>query len=501
MTAEERRRREELEAAVEQDLSRRHFLRNLGIGVMAAGLSGPVLAACSKGNDTTQVGNAGVSSGDSIKIGVVAPFSGVGAFIGEIVNRSMKAAVEQLNSTGGVGGRKVELLLRDTGVDPTNGPKAYTDITSDPKVVGIVWAAGAGLTQTLPQIKRDGFPVIAAFNDLVSPNRLYPDGDEAGRSVFQFLIPTAMEMELLADYAKNDRGYSSAAIMSDTATDPEGLVPKYFKAACDKHGLANKGVETFTINDSDYGPQLQRLKAAKPQTLWVWGLSSNTAGIIKQLDGLGASYVDTPTTKGGAWKPHIFGSGAGTGDKSWVELAGPSAKVGTVTAWHVGGLLYLPSIPISGWVQKYVKTQPTGGEETPADALYTLLEGIKKAGSTDRAKIVEGIETMGKVKFASLEFSFDAKRHVNKTRDDMIIVTMERGARGPEPTDPAYELGAEWSQEFNDTPAGPTHLVRPTLAANRRAHPEVMKQVIDGKFGTQCTKHSDGTLGTECKIH
>jgi branched-chain amino acid transport system substrate-binding protein len=499
MTADETRRY--IEGEIEKELSRRHFLKLAGVGAMAAGLSGSLLAACSKPAPTTAVNNAGATGGDSLRIGVVAPFSGIGAFIGTIVNNSLQTAVKQLNSTGGLGGRKVELLIRDTGVDPANGPKAYTDIASDSSVVGIVWCGGAGLLQTLPQIKRDGFPLIAAFNDLESAGHLYPKGQDTGRSVFQMLIPGVLEFDLLADYAKNDRGYTSAALITDTTTDPESENPKYFKAALEKYGLANKGIETFSVTDSDYGPQLQRIKAAKPQTIWIWGLSSNSAGIVKQLAALDASYVDTPTAKGPTWHPHVFGSGAGTGDKSWIELAGPPAKVGTVTAWHVGGLLYLPDYPFAGWMQKYLGKHPTGGEETPADGLYTLLQGIKKAGSTDRQKVVQGIETMGKIKFASIDFSFDSQRHVNKTRDDMILVTMERGAQGPAPTDPAYKLGAEWNHLFTDTPAGPTHLVRPTLAANQGAHPDVMSTVLKGGWGTQCTKHADGTLGTECKIH
>jgi len=48
---------------------------------------------------------------------------------------------------------------------------------------------------------------------------------------------------------------------------------------------------------------------------------------------------------------------------------------------------------------------------------------------------------------------------------------------------------------------GPTQLVRPTIDANRRAHPEVVDQVLREGWGTQCTRHPDGSLGTECKIH
>ena len=84
----------------------------------------------------------------------------------------------------------------------------------------------------------------------------------------------------------------------------------------------------------------------------------------------------------------------------------------------------------------------------------------------------------------------------------MILVTMERGGTGPAPTDPPYQLGKEWKeQSLANTAAGPTHLVRPTLEANKRAHPDVMDVVLKQGYGTQCTKHADGTLGKECKIH
>ena len=501
MTPDERAKFSEGE--VQKDLSRRLFMKQ-GLGSIAAlTVGGSFLAACAQGNDSGGGSDSGGGGGgETIKVGVVAPFSGVGAFIGTIVNNSLDTAVKQLNATGGIGGRKVQLVLRDTGVDPANGPKSYTELSADPDIVGILWCAGAGLTQALPSIKRDGMPVIGVFDDLLSSGKLYPEGDAAGRSFFQLAIPTQYGMATLADYAKNDRGYSSAALISDTSTDPEGNVPKYFKAAMEKAGIENKGMETFAITDSDYGAQLQRIKAARPQTVWVWGLSANSAGIISQIADLGAAYVDTPTAKGGEWHPHIIGSPAGTGDKSWVALAGDKAKVGTVTAWHVGGLIGLPSFAMAGWMRKHIQTDPTGGEESPADGLATVLNGIKKAGSTDRAKIVQGIETMGKIKFASIPFSFDAKRHVSKVMDDMIVVTMERGGPGPAPTDPPYQVGREWGEGvFSRTAAGPAHLVRPTLEANKRAHPDVMAEVLKEGYGTQCTKKPDGTLSKECKIH
>jgi branched-chain amino acid transport system substrate-binding protein len=494
--------RDFIERQVNKEISRRHFINwatKAGIGSAAAvTLSGAVLQACASGSGSKKISGG---TGDTLKVGVIAPFSGIGAFIGTVTTNSLSAAVQELNSRGGVLGRKITLVNRDTGIDPSAGVKAYNELAGDPNIVGILWCGGLGFEQTQAQFARDRLPVMAVFDDAWSDKRLYPD-DQNQRSVFQFLIPTRLAMEVLMKYAKQDRGYSSAALVNDVVIDPRTQNQGYFNAACQKYGVRTAGYESYQLGTSDFGPALQRLKAARPDVVAVFGLSGDTANFVIQIDQLGSSYVDTPTTKDPSkgWHPHIFGSPGGTGDHSWADLAKDSAKPGTLTAWHVGGLVYLPDFAIGQWMKKYLDKLPTGGEESPADGLYTLLKAVEKAGSTDRVKLVQTIETMGSIKFASIPFSFTADRHLSKTEDDMIVVTLERKA-GPAPTAPPYKLGTEWSTDYARFPAGPTHLVRPTLEANRRAHPDVMKEVLDKGYGTQCTKHADGTLGSECKIH
>jgi branched-chain amino acid transport system substrate-binding protein len=488
------------------ETSRRQFLTWAGrAGFGGAALA--VLASCGKSGGSngasnnvssgsqSSSGNGFKASGDTLKIGIVAPFSGVAAFVGRIVSNSLDAATAQVNATGGIGGRKVEVVKRDTGTDASAGVKAYQAMASDKNIIGILWA-GSGLDESRAQIARDNMPVISVFVDLWSAHQLYPATKE--RSIFQMIMPDRMALDLLGQYAKEDRGYSKAGLIYDSLISPSAK--DYFTEAMAKHGLATAGIETYQLNDADFGPQVRRLQSQKGQTLMIWGLAGDTAGIVKQIDKVGASYVDTPTAKGASWRPQILGSPGGTGEHTWADLAGSSAKAGTLTAWHVGGLNYLPSFAISGWMKKYLKKSPTGGEESPADGMYTLLKAVEVAGSTDRQKMISAIETMGEVKFASTPFSYAADRHLSKQMDDLILITLERSS-GPVATSPAYQLGQEWKDTYTAGYAGPTHLVRPTLEANKRAHPDVMDEVLRLGYGTQCTKHADGTMTNDCKIH
>src|SRR5436190_1106973 len=94
--------------------------------------------------------------------------------ISRIVNNSLDAAQQQINSTGGVNGRKVEIVKRDAGTDASAGVKAYQEFAGDKSIAGILWCAAPGLEESKAQIARDNVPVIAVFNDLFSLNELYP---------------------------------------------------------------------------------------------------------------------------------------------------------------------------------------------------------------------------------------------------------------------------------------------------------------------------------------
>ncbi len=508
-----------VQAVLRRPFDRRAFLRGAGRTALGVGLLGGLggfAAACSdngsSGRATTD--RTGSSGGDfsgissPLKIGVIVPTSGIAKFLGDIVERSLAATKQHIEKAGLVKGVTVEYEIVNAPAEQfADGTgKAYNQLVADPDVIGILWCTPLGLAEAQPQIQRDQIPVLAVYADPYAEGELYPNGS-GPRNIFQMLLPDSMSFDAMCRYAKRDRGYETTALIYDSVTLPTGR--DQFERAAKEAKLDVVAVEEFSLFTGDYGAQLQRLKQAKPQSLFVWGISDNTASIAEGLAALGAGYVDTPTAKSATWAPHILGYPGGTGEKKWAELAGDAARTGTITAWYLGGLVGGPHFPIRDWLIAYDGKGAGGGEEGAPNAWWALLEAVRRAGTTDRAKVVDALEQIPKIEFAGLPFNFTKDHHLGMKEDDVVLITLERW-NGPEPTDPPYALGREWKETFpllSDEYVGPAHLVRPTLAANRRAQPEYMAQILGEGWGTQCTKRPATAVGTEismsadCRIH
>ncbi|MFZ6004310.1 MAG: ABC transporter substrate-binding protein [Actinomycetota bacterium] len=514
------------EAHETPSIDRRGFLTwaaRGGASLAAAGAFGSLVAACGSGSDESGDDSGGGDGGggdgggsdfsglgvSTLKVGVIVPTSGVGQFLGDIVQRALGAAKKHITDADLTHGVTIDYVIENAPAEEfaDGTTKAYNALIADPEIIGILWCTPYGISEAAPQLRRDGIPVMSVYGDTYSEGNLYPEGDGL-RNVFQMLLPDTMSFDALCDYAKNDRKYTSTALIYDKLTLPSAA--QQFTTAAEDHGLDIVGIEEFTLFSADYGAQLQRLKSAAPQCLIVWGLSDNTAQIVKGLDALGAAYVDTPTAKGGdTWAPQILGYPGGTGEKKWAELAGDSAKAGTLTAWYLGGLVGGPHFPIRDWLVAYDGNGASGGEEGAPNAWWALLQAAKTAGTTERAAIVDALETMPKIEFAGLPFSFGPENHLGMTRDDVCLITLERYS-GPVDTDPPYELGREWTETFpliDERYVGPAHLIRPTLEANLRAQPEYMQQILAENWGTQCSKEppdapgSTVTMTGDCKVH
>src|SRR6266581_9615708 len=104
-------------------IRRRQVLAGSAAGAMslASGLASPAIAA-----------------NDPIKIGYLPALTGPSSSTGVGINRGTELAVNEINAAGGIDGRKIELIVRDTQSDPTKAVNAVAELTQRQKVA-IIW--------------------------------------------------------------------------------------------------------------------------------------------------------------------------------------------------------------------------------------------------------------------------------------------------------------------------------------------------------------------------
>ncbi len=116
----------------------------VGAASLASGLAAPAIAA-----------------NEPIKIGYLPALTGPSSSTGVGINRGSELAVKEINDAGGINGRKIELIVRDTQSDPTKAVNGAAELTKRQKV-SIVWGplnSGESLA-AVPLVARDKVPEL-----------------------------------------------------------------------------------------------------------------------------------------------------------------------------------------------------------------------------------------------------------------------------------------------------------------------------------------------------
>jgi branched-chain amino acid transport system substrate-binding protein len=542
---ERRRSEEEMEerSALGWDtpMNRAEFLRlakRMGLSVAGASWLYPAfLAAC--GRTAGQRGGeagfnvAGGAGGEVINIGVISIYSGVGAFVGKLVDHGADLAKEQINkhglpgpaafdkagfpnfqayqaqtNAGILGGKKINLIKRDDNLSAQVAVSAVQEMITRFNIKGLIFA---GLYDDIyaskKLIQQFNLPAIAAYGDLFSVGQLWPKNDY--RQLFQMFPPDSWGIELaLQEYAIADRGYRRFAYLGDnTAIGSQGK--RLIGETLAREGIDLLSAEQYNVGDVDMTAQLTRIRGTRCQCLLIWGIAGDTAHGLENLKRLNAVYKDHPTAlRASPWAPQIVGFEGGAAERTFAILAGDAARAGTMSYWYLGGVGYIPQF--QGAVETFKKrwgTAPTGGENNPADAVFLFAKAFEEAKGTDPEKVINALETIKGVNFSSISpHSFTKDRHISIEKDDMVGITLERGRAVP--TDPAYQLGTEFKVFHPPGYIGPTHFMRFNFEGLMRKHRRIFGDImLKTGYGTQCTKVKDASapygfkLTNTCKIH
>jgi len=252
-------------------VTRRQVLSGSAVGAvsLASGLAAPAIA-----------------QNEPIRIGYLPALTGPSSSTGIGINRGTVMAVEEINAAGGINGRKIELIVRDTQSDPTKAVNAVAELTQRQKVA-IIWGplnSGEALAAT-PLIARDKVPMLhPCWVDELIDVKKYP---------MSFRIaPTNTQVGAGANYYVVDvLKLKKVAVISDTTGYGTASVNTYVPM------LKAKGAEVVYTNhvdaaNPDLKPELLRMQSAGAQAIMPW--SVNAGFLSRILNTRGAMGWDVP---------------------------------------------------------------------------------------------------------------------------------------------------------------------------------------------------------------
>jgi branched-chain amino acid transport system substrate-binding protein len=244
----------------------------------------------------------------TIKIGINAPMTGDIPKVGEGTKFAAQMWLEDIKAAGGleVGGKKypVELVIEDNESKAESAVKVNTKMITEDEVLVIVG----------PQSSKQAIPAGEVANNyktpMISPWSTNPDTTKDRPFVFRGCFLDPFQGPVLANFIKEEFGFTKAAVLYDVASDyPKGLA-EFFKEAWEKLNGAGSVVafESFTTKDADFSSQLTKIIKSGAEVLFTPQYYNEVALIVQQAHELG-------------WNKPIVGSDS-WGSAETVELCG-----------------------------------------------------------------------------------------------------------------------------------------------------------------------------------
>lgn len=325
------------------------------------------------------LGSFSALASEPIKIGSILSVTGPAAFLGDPELKTLQLYVEEINKKGGVLGRQIQLVHYDDGSDANKANGFAKRLIDDDKVDLIVGGTTTGSTMsTAPLVEKAGVPFISLAGAVVIV-------EPVKKWIFKTPHTDRMAAEKVFEDMKK-RGISKVALLSETSGFGQSG-KKETEAVAAKYGVTLVASETYGPKDTDMSPQLTKIKnTAGVQAVFVFGLGQGPAIVTKNYKQLG---ITLPL-----YQSH------GVASDEFLKLAGPAAEgvrlpspAQLIPEKLPAGDPQKPVVTAydKAYKERYKQDVSTFGGYA-YDGLMIAVDAIKRAGSTDKAKVRDAIE-------------------------------------------------------------------------------------------------------------
>lgn len=398
-----------VEASTKLRVSRSSFLGRIAPGMALVALLG--LAGCKDPGTTagktsapdggsaspasTSQNTAQDTSGAEIKIGHYASLTGDTATFGVETDEGIRLAVKQLNSKGGVLGKKFAVETQDDQSKPEEAATVVTKFSNDPQIVAVLGeVASSRSLRAAPILQRAGIPMI-------SPSSTNPDVTKVGDNIFRVCFIDPFQGYVMAKFAHDELKAAKVGVMHDQSSDYSVGLANVFKEEFQKMGGTITNDVSFNSKDSDFRGQLSQVKGA--DALFVPGYYGEVGTIARQAREQG---INVPLLGGDGWDSEKLVEGAGGPGK---------ALENCYFSNHYSKDDKSPRVQdfVKAYTAEYSKA-PSGLAAMGYDAMMLLADAIKRAGATERPKVREALAGTKDFPGVTGNITIDADRNATK---------------------------------------------------------------------------------------
>jgi branched-chain amino acid transport system substrate-binding protein len=349
----------------------------------------------------------------TIKIGAVFAITGPAAYLGAPEDKTARLFVNNLNKAGGIDGRKVELIVKDTGGSSEKCLSLAKQLVEENEVVAVIGPTTSGESLAIKDyMEKAKVPLIscAAAEGIVEPVAKYvfktPQKDSY---VVKWAYQTMVDMGIkkLAVVAANT-GFGNGG-----KTNLEKFAPEY--------GISVVLSETYAADATDLSALVTKVKASGADALINWSIEPAQSIIAKNMRQLGLTMP--------LFQSHGFGN------IGYVKAAGAAAE-GII--FPCGRLIVADELPASdpqkALLQKYKSDYESTYKEDVStfgghayDALLILETAIRNAKSSDPTKIAEAIVKIKNLAGTAGTFNFSETDHNGLGMDSISMLTVKNG--------------------------------------------------------------------------
>lgn len=360
-------------------MDRRQFIKTSGYAAVAGG-SGLLLPTSS------------FAAGDDIAVGSIHDLSGGLDIYGKPMLDALTLAIEEQNAAGGLLGKKVRLV----SYDPQSNMQLYTQFAQQAALKDKVAVVMGGITSASREVIR---PVLDRAKTLYFYNTQY-EGGVCDRGIFCTGVTPAQTVGKLVPYAMKKWGKKIYVVAADYNYGQ--ITSQWVKKFAQENGGSTVAIEFFPLDVTNFGPTISKIEAAKPDMLFSALVGGAHISFYRQWAAAGLNK-----------KIPLASSTFGVGNEQ-IVLSAEEAN-GYLLAYN-----YFESIATPGnkaFLERFHKRFGADYANVTELACGTYqgfklwAAGVKKAGSTDLAKVTTALESGISIDGPSGKISIDPATH------------------------------------------------------------------------------------------